>query len=66
MRSRVDFSHRSAVDIPEVQPGPRARHDVSCQLVDGHGCHRPNVAGHVLDVDVASEVPDDGRSIARS
>ena len=64
-RSRVDLCHRPSVHVPQVEPGSGAGDDVAGQLVDGHGRHRPDVPGHVLDVDVAGKVPDDGGAVAR-
>lgn len=64
MRGRVDLGNRPSIDVPQVQPGSGAGHDITGQLVDGHGRHRTDVTGHVLDVDVARQVPDDGRAIA--
>ncbi len=53
MRSGVHFGHRPAIHVPQVQPGPGAGHDVAGQFVDGHGGDRPDVSGHVFDVNVA-------------
>ena len=66
MRNGVHLGHRPAVHIPQVEPCARAGHDVAGHLIDGHGRDWADVARHVLDVNVAGEVPDDGGAVTRA
>ena len=51
----------SAVDVPEVEPGSGAGHDVAGQLVDRHRRHGAGVARQVLHVAVPVQLVSDIR-----
>ena len=62
----VDTGQRVAVDRPQVKPSTRAGGNVTRQFVDGNGSKRRTVSAQLADERQSTQVPDDGRTIARA
>ena len=62
----VDAGQRVAIDGPQVKPSTRTGGNVTRQFVDGDGSERRTVPTQLANKRQSAQIPDDGRTIART